>query len=74
MEYKNKLYSFHRSEVAHKWMEDPDLFIVKTFSIARSKPELVKLLNLYEDLEAVKSEELLVTKPRFNINLNFYIN
>lgn len=39
-------------------MEDPDLYIFKVFSIARAKPELVKLLNLYDELEAVKSEEL----------------
>lgn len=47
-------------------MEDPDSYVFRAFSVARAKPELVKLLNLYNDLEAVKSEELSVTISSYN--------
>lgn len=58
LEYKSRVYAFSSAEVAHKWAREPDKHLIRLYNTARSKPSIVKLLNLLEDLESVSSEDL----------------
>ncbi|KAL0276603.1 UNVERIFIED_CONTAM: hypothetical protein PYX00_004147 [Menopon gallinae] len=58
LRYNHRIYAFANHHVALAWGKHPESFIENIYRVARANLELVKILNLYEDLFLLRMEPM----------------
>ncbi|KAG7189976.1 hypothetical protein KM043_006136 [Ampulex compressa] len=66
--WRGKYYAFSSAKAAESFGEDPDRYIYEGLDFVRDHPEYVYLFQLYDDVHAIKSQEILSRDgPRLKI-------